>query len=191
MNLRLPLALTAAAALAAVAAGSALGHARLLPAEALDQTQLFTLAVPNEKENAKTTKVVLNVPDGFGIRMFDPSPGWEREDTVTGSGEDATITKVTWTSRTGGSADGGLFHFTAGGDSATYTFQVEQSYSDGSVVDWAGPEDSDEPAPTVEVKSSLGGDSSSTLEIIALAVAVVALVVGGIALLRGTGRAVA
>ena len=39
----------------------------------------------------------------------------------------------------------------------TYTFGVRQTYSDGSVVDWSGPESSDTPAPTIEASSSLGG----------------------------------
>ena len=39
----------------------------------------------------------------------------------------------------------------------TYTFQVEQTYSDGSIVNWAGPESSAAPAPTIEAESSLGG----------------------------------
>jgi uncharacterized protein YcnI len=195
LNLRLPLAVTAAVLVAAVVAASASAHARLLPATAYDQTQLYTLAVPNEKEGLTTTKVVMTVPDGFTVRMFDPAEGWERETEVTGSGEDEHVSKVTWTSTGEGSAEGGLFHFTAGSDGpATYTFQVEQSYSDGSVVNWAGPEDSDEPAPTVAVVDSLGGggdDSTSALTIVALVLGALGLVLGGIALARTTGRTLA
>jgi uncharacterized protein YcnI len=195
MRLRFPLAVTAVAALAAVAAGSAFGHARLFPATAFDQAQLFTLNVPNEKEDAKTTKVVLHVPDGFGIRLFEPAEGWTRTQEVTGSGEDEHITTVTWTSTGDGTSEGGLFLFTAGADSAdTYTFEVEQTYSDGEVVDWAGPEDSDEPAPTVDVVSSLGGsddDSTDWLTIVALVVGGVGVVLGAVALARGSARTVA
>ena len=39
--------------------------------------QLFTLAVPTEKEDATTTKVVLTVPDGFSIDSFVAAPGLE------------------------------------------------------------------------------------------------------------------
>lgn len=195
MKLRFPVAVTLAATLAVVAAGSAFAHARILPATAYDQTQLFTLSVPNEKEDATTTKVVLTVPDGFGIRMFQPAEGWERTDEVTGSGEDERIGKVTWTATGDGNADGGLFLFTAGADSTgSYSFEVEQSYSDGTVVDWSGPEDADEPAPVVEVTDSLGdagGDSSSTLAIVALVVGAIGIVLGGIALARSSGRKLA
>ena len=53
MRLRLPLAVAAVAALAAVVAGSAFAHAELSPPVALAKAgQLFTLAVPTEKEDA-------------------------------------------------------------------------------------------------------------------------------------------
>jgi hypothetical protein len=64
---------------------------------------------------------------------------------------------------------------------------VRQTYSDGSVVDWTGPESSDTPAPTIEAKSSLGGGGSSLLAIIAIAVAGIAAVLGIAALLAGRG----
>jgi hypothetical protein len=73
--------------------------------------------------------------------------------------------------------------------SKKYSFDVRQTYSDGSVVDWSGPESSDTPAPVVESKSSLGGGGgSSTLSIVALVLGVLALVVAGAALLTGGGR---
>ena len=66
-----------------------------------------------------------------------------------------------------------VFRFNASTDAAkTYTFDVRQTYSNGKIVDWSGPESSDTPAPTVEAVSSIGGSSSnSTLAIIALIVA--------------------
>jgi uncharacterized protein YcnI len=194
MKGRLALTVTAVSLLAAVSAGSAFSHARLLPALAYNQTQLFTLSVPNEKDDASTNKVVMTVPEGFTVRLFDPVEGWDREVSTTGTGEEQRVDKVTWTATDEGTDVGVLFHFTAGGDStATYTFEVEQGYSDGSVVNWAGPEDSDEPAPTVQVVDSLGddGESSSTLSIVALVLGAVGIVLGGIALLRGSGRSVA
>jgi len=193
MTFRFAVSLAIAATVAALVAGSAFAHAHVLPEQALAGDQFFSLAVPNEKDDATTTKVVLTVPAGFSIDLFDESAGWKREVTRTGSGEDARIDKVTWTSESGGTAEGALFHFTGGSDkTGSYSFAVEQSYSDGSVVDWSGPPDSDEPAPGVELKDSLGGGGgSSTLEIVALVVAGIALVVGGIALARGSGRRVA
>jgi len=65
---------------------------------------------------------------------------------------------------------------------------VRQTYSDGSVVDWNGPESSDAPSPFIELKSSLdGGGGSDTLALVALALGAVALLVAVLGLLTGTG----
>ena len=174
---------------ALVFATSAFAHAEMSPAVALTKHgQLFTLAVPTEKENATTTKIELTPPGGFAIDSFVPSPGWSRNVQSTGSGESTEIHKVTWSGGNVPSEEDALFQFLASSDSAkTYSFKVRQTYSDGTVVDWAGPESSDTPAPQVELKSSLGG-GSSTLAIIAIAVGAVALAVGLLGLLSGGGR---
>jgi uncharacterized protein YcnI len=171
-------------------AASASAHAELSPAVALVKAgQVFTLAVPTEKENAATTKVELTPPSGFAIDSFAPSPGWTRNVKSTGSGEETQIQQVTWSGGNVPSEEDAFFQFIASADSAkTYTFKVRQTYSDGSVVDWSGAESSDTPAPEVEVKSSLGGGGSNTLAIIALVVGVVALVVAFIGLFTGGGR---
>ena len=175
---------------ALIVATSAFAHAEVSPAVALVKSgQLFTLAVPTEKENAETTKVELTPPSGFAIDSFVPSPGWTRDVKSTGSGEETQIQRVTWSGGKVPSEEDALFQFLASADSAkTYAFKVRQTYSDGSVVDWAGPESSDTPAPQVEVKSSLGGGGSNTLAIVALVVGVLALVVGLIGLFMGGGR---
>ncbi len=72
--------------------------------------------------------------------------------------------------------------------SQTYTFAVRQTYSDGSVVDWNGPESSDTPAPTIEAKSSFGGGGSSTLAIVALIVGAVGVLLAIVAVVTASGR---
>ena len=110
----------------------------------------------------------------------------------SGSGNNAVITKVTWTGGKVPTGEDSLFQFLAQADSnRTYTFQVEQTYSDGSIVNWSGPESSDHPAPTIETASSLGGGGSSILAIIALVVGAVGVLVGGVALLSRGGRQLA
>ena len=180
----------AAAGGALIVAASASAHAELSPAVALVKAgQVFTLAVPTEKENATTTKVELTPPSGFAIDSFVPSPGWTRNVKSTGSGEETQIQQVSWSGGSVPSEEDALFQFIATADSAkTYSFKVRQTYSDGSVVDWSGPESSDTPAPQVEVKSSLGGGGSNTLAIVALVVGVLALVVAFIGLFTGGGR---
>jgi uncharacterized protein YcnI len=184
--------LTAGAAMlgALVLAASASAHARISPAVSLSgELQLYSLAVPTEKENLSTTKVVLTVPSGFGIDSFvPPPPGWHRSVQQIGSGEEAVVTKVTWTGGHTPTGEDSLFQFLAQPASAkTFTFQVQQTYSDGSIVNWSGPESSDAPAPTIEAKTSLGGGGVSALTIVALVVGVLGLLAGGFALIATGG----
>src|SRR3982074_3742598 len=154
----LTLALIAGAAVTLTVPAVASAHAEISPKVSLSsKLQLFSLAVPTEKQGATTTKVVLTVPSGFGIDSFVPPPaGWTQQVQQSGSGNSAVITKVTWTGGKTPTGEDSLFQFLAQPASApTYTFQVQQTYSDGSIVNWAGAESSDSPAPTIEAKSSL------------------------------------
>ena len=180
--------IAAAGALALV--GSAFAHANVSPPVVVSKKgQFFTLDVPTEKENAATTKVELTPPSGFSIDSFAPSAGWKREAQTTGTGENTVIQKVTWTGGNVPTEEDAVFQFLASTDAAkTYSFKVRQTYSDGTVVDWAGPESSDTPAPTVEAKSSLGGGGSNTLGIVAVALAVIALVAAVAGLVGRSGR---
>jgi uncharacterized protein YcnI len=179
---------------ALIGAADAFAHARVSPTVSLSgESEVYSLAVPTEKEGESTTQVVLTVPEGFSIDSFVPAPGWKRAVQSTGSGEDTVIQKVTWTGGNVPTDEDALFQF-LGEPSKTgsYTFQVQQTYSDGSVVDWAGPESSDSPAPTIEAKSSLGGGGgTSILAIIALVVGAVGVVLGGVALASRSGRQLA
>jgi uncharacterized protein YcnI len=152
------------------------------PPVALDRKlQQFTLSVPTEKEGATTTQVELKLPPGFAIDSFEPSPGWKR--TVAGS-------TVTWAGGHVPTEEDAVFRFNASTSGArTYTFTVLQTYSNGEIVSWSGPESSDTPAPTVEAMSSFGGGGgTSTLSIVALAVGAMGLVLGAVALLSRSGR---
>ncbi len=170
----------------------ALAHARVSPAVSLSgELQLYSLAVPTEKENATTDKIVLTVPDGFGIDSFVPPPaGWTQSVKSTGSGDSAVVQQVTWTGGKTPTGQDSMFQFLAQPSKpGTYTFRVQQTYSDGSIVDWTGPESSEAPAPTIEAASSLGGGGGGTsvLTVIALVVGVLGLAAGGFALLGGRG----
>jgi uncharacterized protein YcnI len=178
---RLTLAAITAIALTAALPAVASAHASVGPSVSLSgKLQLFSLAVPTEKEGLTTSKIVLTVPSGFGIDSFVPSPaGWTEHVQQTGSGDSAVVTKVTWSGGKTPTGEDSLFQFLAEPSSAkSYTFQVQQTYSDGSIVNWSGPESSDSPAPTIEAKSSLGGGGSSVLAIIALVVGLLALTAG-------------
>lgn len=145
------------------------------PVAATGKLQQFTLSVPTEKENAVTTKIELDVPAGFAIDSWEPEPGWKRQVAEKGSGESAVVQKVTWTGGRVPTEEDAVFRFNAEAPKAqTYAFHVRQTYSDGSVVDWSGPESSDTPAPTVEAQSSFGG-GGNLVSIIAIVLAALAL----------------
>jgi uncharacterized protein YcnI len=178
-------------AIALIAPALASAHARVSPAVSLSgELQLYSLAIPTEKANLTTNKIVMTVPNGFGIDSFvPPPPGWKMTQQTTGSGNSAVITKVAWTGGRTPTGEDSLFQFLAQPASAqTYTFEVQQTYSDGSIVNWSGPESSDSPAPTIKAVSSIGGGGTSTLAIVALIVAVLGLLAGGFALVTAAGR---
>jgi uncharacterized protein YcnI len=194
--------LQSARCLTVVAAGVALtaafpaiasAHARISPPVSLaGKLQLYSLAVPTEKSGATTTKIVMTVPSGFGIDSFaPPPPGWQMQEQQTGSGEDAVITRVTWSGGRTPAGQDSLFQFLAQPASAKpYTFEVEQTYSDGSIVNWAGSESSAAPAPTIDVATSLNGGRAGTsaLTILALIIGALGLLAGAFAVVSGASR---
>jgi uncharacterized protein YcnI len=175
---------------ALVVAAGASAHAIMSPAvvKADNTLQQFTLSVPTEEANAITTKIELTVPSAFAIDSFEPPPvPWKMVTKSTGSGDSTVFQKVTWT---GGRTPTGLdsvFRFNGSiAKPGTVMFQVRQTYSDGKVVDWnQSSEASDTPAPRVEAVSSFGGGGTSTIEIVALVLAIAALVIAVIGLIGG------
>jgi uncharacterized protein YcnI len=187
---RLTGAVTAAvAAMTVFGVAGAQAHAIVSPAVAKKGAlQQFTLSVPTEKEGKTTTKIELTVPSGFAIDSFEAEPGWHRSVQSTGSGESAVVQRVTWTGGKVPTEEDAVFRFNGSVDKAkTYSFRVTQTYSDGEVVDWSGPESSDTPAPTLQALSSFGGGGGSkTLSVVAIVVAGVALLLAGIGLAGGS-----
>ncbi len=177
-----------AIAIACLIPALAYAHARVSPPVSVaGKLQLYSLAVPTEKAGLTTTKIVMTVPAGFGIDSFVPPPaGWSQQLQQTGSGDSAVITRVTWSGGRTPTGEDSLFQFLAQPASAkTYTFQVQQTYSDGSIVDWSGPESSAAPAPTIQAASSLGGGGTSALTIVALVLGALGLLAAGFALVGG------
>ena len=190
--MRTALLAAAAAAVMLVLASPAFGHAIMSPPVAKAKVdQQFTLSVPTEEEGATTTEIELTVPDGLSIDSFEPAPGWQRTEQASGSGEERVIQKVTWTGGKVPTDEDAVFRFNGSLDSSkTFSVPVRQTYSNGKVVDWTGSESSDTPAPQIEGVSDLGGSSGSTLAIIALVVAGVAVVLAVVGLVT-RGRPVA
>lgn len=191
----------AAGGLFAAQAGA---HARVYPnTVAKGSGAAYSLVVPNESEDASITEVKITVPDGFLIGGFQATAGWERSADSEGEGHSAVTKTVTWSGGDVPPGEAAWFHFTGrpddeqGADLTEYRFAVEQTYSDGTVANWAGPEDSDEPAPVVEITSAGGSsgaaaavtpeqaspddgedDESNTTATIALIVGILALLLG-------------
>jgi uncharacterized protein YcnI len=175
--------LALAAALAS--APAAFAHAAISPPVAKTGVlQQFTLAVPTEKQGATTTSIELTVPAGVAIDSFEPEPGWKR--VTVGNGGGGPV-KYLWTGGHVPTDEDAVFRFqaTLTGGSRDYVFDVRQTYSDGTVVDWSGPESSDTPSPVVQGTSSLGGGSNTVLVIAALVIGGLGLVVGIVGLVAG------
>jgi uncharacterized protein YcnI len=173
-------------------APSAFAHAEIFPSSVPSgDGQLLQLTVPNEKETASTTEIQITIPNGFDLEHVAPVQGWTA--TVSGrhmvNGAMGGGSSVTWKGKLSGT-DLAVLPFTGvPKNDGTYAFNVRQTYSDGSVVDWSGAESSDAPAARITAGSTASsggsGDSGKTIAIIALIVGALGLVVGGAGLIAG------
>lgn len=183
LSTRLRARTTSATALAlAVLAASAIpasAHVRVKPDSTVAGSYAgLTFRVPNESDDASTTKVVLTLPQDQPFRHVSvrPLPGWAATVTeatlptpVTLDG--STLTKaartVTWTS-TGDQAiaPGQYQEFAVSAGplptSGTVVLPVAQTYSDGEVVEWATPQaaggpEPEHPAPQFDVTAAADG----------------------------------
>jgi uncharacterized protein YcnI len=156
-----------AAALAAllVAAPVAAAHVTLNPREwEAGGFAKFDVRVPNERDNADTTRVTLRFPEQVISASFQPVEGWQRtvkmaqlDEPIDDEGEQITerIDTVTWS---GGRIRPGefqefpvSFQVPEEQPGTELAFPAVQVYSNGEVVRWIGPPDADAPAPVVAV----------------------------------------
>ena len=169
----LPASAVAAAALAVPAGAQA--HVTLQPNTA--QAGAFTVEnvrVPNERDNASTVKVDLRLPNGFAEALYQPAPGWKVKVYKTKLAkpiqtDDGPVTeqvsRIVWTGdgKQGKIAPSQFRDFPLsvqipGKAGSKLTFKALQTYSNGEVVRWIGPESADTPAPTVMVSSGASED---------------------------------
>ena len=102
----------AAALVGLAAASSAWAHAEISPPIAKSKTtQLFTLAVPTEKEGADDDEGRADPPERLRDRLVRARAGWKREVQSTGSGEDTVVQKVTWTGGNVPTGEDAVFRF--------------------------------------------------------------------------------
>ena len=177
MKTRRPI--VAAAALGALAvAPAASAHVTVQPevAPAGDFTRL-DVRVPTERDNASTTKVEVQFPPGFLFVSYEPVPGWDAKLTmrkldkpVEQFGEQITeeVDRIAFSAdgKTGAIGPGefqdfGLSVGTPDRPNSTLTFKALQTYSNGEVVRWIGPADSEEPAPQVKLTAAGGEEAAA------------------------------
>jgi uncharacterized protein YcnI len=135
----------------------ALAHVVVTPEEvSAGDYETLTVSVPTEKE-IPTTEIRVEVPEGFLLSGVQPVPGWEH----TFEEDGGVVRAVTFS---GGEIrprefQQFLVQAQAPEEPGEYPWKAFQTYEDGSVVEWTGPPDSEEPASVVEVIS--GGSEQS------------------------------
>ncbi|WP_432080088.1 YcnI family copper-binding membrane protein [Streptomyces sp. WAC 04229] len=131
--------------------------------------------VPNERDNASTTKLEINLPTDQPLAsvMPQPVPGWKAEVTkskldkpIESHGKQLTeaVSKVTWTAEGKGVEPGYFqkFPLSIGAlpeDADQMVFKAIQTYSNKEVVRWIevpqeGQEEPENPAPVLELAAA-------------------------------------
>jgi periplasmic copper chaperone A len=168
---RIILSSSLALGLAGASATVADAHVTLQPkTAAAGAYAVEAVRVPNETDDAVTTKVAVQFPDGFASASYQTTPGWsvkvvKQKLATPVKTDDGEITEgiktVTWTadSKSAGIAPGQFRDFPLsvqipGKAGDTLTFKALQTYSDGEVVRWIGAPDADHPAPTIAVTAA-------------------------------------
>lgn len=143
-------------------APAAAAHVTIQPEEV--ESGGFTrvdVRVPNERDNASTTKVVVEMPPGFIFASSEPVPGWKTDikmrkldKPVKAFGEEYTeeVGTITFSGGEIGPQQFQDFGLSVGVPEGTspLTFKAVQTYSNGEVVRWIGAPDSESPAPQVQ-----------------------------------------
>jgi uncharacterized protein len=168
--------------------------------------------VPNERDDANTIKVDLQLPPGFAEASYQPVPGWSVKVTKSKLAkpiktDDGLVTeqvsRITWSAKNtadgiprGAFQDFGLSVQVPGKAGDTLTFKALQTYSNGTIVRWIGARDSDTPAPTVQVTRATGAAPAATptpapAKTSSNGLAVTALIVGALGLMTGVAALLA
>jgi periplasmic copper chaperone A len=172
----------AVAALAILAsAGAASAHVEVNPGTAVQGSEAtFGFQVPNEKDNASTTKVQVFLPptQPLGSVLVQPHTGWTS--TVTRAKlatpittDDGKVTEavstVTWTADSPATAikPGQFDEFVVSAGplpkAPSMQFKALQTYSDGSIVRWIqNGETAENPAPTLTLTPAVAEGAAAT-----------------------------
>ncbi|MEU7692371.1 YcnI family copper-binding membrane protein [Microbispora hainanensis] len=164
---------TVAACLVAVLPAAAFAHVKVTADAAVQGGYAaLTFRVPNERDDASTTKIEVRLPTEFPLASVSvkPHPGWsykiEKTTLATpieshGTKIGEVTSKITWTAS---DEDSGIkpgeydeFSVSAGPlpETDRLTFKALQHYSDGEVVRWiqesSGDDEAERPAPVLDL----------------------------------------
>jgi uncharacterized protein len=173
MKRTITLAAVAAGALALPAAASA--HVTIQPTQAVaGESTVLNVRVPNERDDASTVKLQVQMPAGFVSAAWEAVPGWSvravkqklSAPIQTDDGPiDQQIGQIIWTASSaktgvqpGEFRDFPLSVVVPGKAGQTLTFKAVQTYSNGDVVRWIGAPDADEPAPRLALTAASGAN---------------------------------
>jgi uncharacterized protein YcnI len=125
----------------------------------------FAVRVPNERDNATSTKLTIQFPESVVEASFMPAPGWKRTvkmarlaEPIEEEGEEPIterIASVTWsggTIRPGEFVEFGVSFQVPDTPGEDLLFPSLQTYSSGEIVRWIAPDpEADTPAPRIAV----------------------------------------
>ena len=130
----------------------AAAHVQVLPTTAApDDSVLFEVIVPNERDQA-TSEVELAVPPGVIPFGFEETPGWRRSLTFKPNG---LYRSIVWRGKLP-SEGFARFAFLASTPprEGEIAWKAIQTYEDGRKVRWIGPRDGESPAAFTTVSKS-------------------------------------
>ncbi|HJQ20448.1 MAG TPA: DUF1775 domain-containing protein [Gemmatimonadaceae bacterium] len=157
---------------AAAVAVIASAHATVAPTTSRPGAyERYLLRVPNESDNA-TVKVEITFPDDMRVISFADVPGWTLQARMDSTGR---AVSATWT---GSLPPERFVEFPFIGvnpkQRSRVSWPVMQTYANGQVVRWTGPEGSDSPASvtTIGASRSWTGWLPTALSVVALMLAI-------------------
>jgi uncharacterized protein YcnI len=180
---RLAVALTAAGAAVVALPLAAQAHVEVQPgAVPGGDFAVVALRVPNERDDASTTKLRVILPQDhpLGSVQTTAMPGWKVQTATRklakpiemfGAKVDRVVSQVTWTATQGGVRPGQFqdFELSLGQlpKSGNLTFTAIQTYSGGEQVRWNevsadGAAEPEHPAPTLQITAPAEEGSSAT-----------------------------
>ena len=141
----------------------------------------YRLVVPNERP-VPTSRVELVFPDDVTVVSFMEVPGWTLD---VRRAPDGRITGAVWTGEIGVERFVELpFIAVNPREDARLQWEAVQTYANGEIVRWDGPEESDRPASFTVVEEPEEERSLVTPTLVSLGAVLVALVGLGFALRR-------